>query len=102
MEDLFVSITALLCIAFLLGILTKNVPRSKGINIPNHILYLLCVVATHFFAPEAIHLAFFTHTGVNVIAAVVPIYQSIKAIVSIDDSDDVVWLQFWLISGRLH
>ncbi len=101
MEDSFVSITALSCIALLLGILTK-VPRSKGINIPNHISYLLCVVATHFLAPEAIHLAFFTHTGVNVIAAIIPIYQSIKAIVSIDDSDDVAWLQFWLISGRLH
>lgn len=78
----------------------KKVPRTKGVNVVNHIIYFTLVALTLGFAPESIQDALFSQIGVLVIGTVVPVYESIKAVVSIDDVDDVAWLQFWIVSGE--
>ena len=118
-EDLIVLCVAAIGLIFLSLILSKA-PRTKGIKIEAHIIYLALVVIILWLCPEFIQKSLFSHLGVVIVGTFMPIYESIKAVVSIDvliDDDDVDdddnnkrvddtdWLEFWIISGmciKLH
>lgn len=100
MEDLSIYSTVILGLAALL-IIFKKVPRTKGVKVENHFIYVIFVSVTLYFCPDFIQNALFSPEGVVIVGTILPIYESIKAVVSIDDLDDVAWLQFWLISGEV-
>jgi hypothetical protein len=97
--DIFTIGTALVSLAALIIIL-KKVRRSKGEKVANHAVYAVFAGLTLFFCPEFIQNALFSPIGVIIVGTIIPIYESIKAVVSIDELDDVAWLQFWVISGE--
>lgn len=97
-ELLTIGSTAISGLAILLFLL-KKVPRTKGENIVSHIVYLVVTAVTLFFCPEFIQNVLFSQGGVVVVGTIIPIYESIIAVVSIDEADDVAWLQFWIVSG---
>ena len=76
-----------------------NNSNNNNIHIIHHIIFIILAACIIFFVPEYIHDVIFTQVGVVVVAFVIPIYESIKAITSINDGDDEVWLQYWIISG---
>lgn len=82
-----------------LVIILKKVPRSNGDNVVSHVAFLALAAVTLFFCPEYIQNVLFSQGGVVIVGTIIPIYESIIAVVSIDELDDVAWLQFWLISG---
>ena len=98
MEELIVS-AAVIGSGIALVLAIKTFPRTKGKRIEYHIAYFVSCALILFFVPDFVQNVFFSHAGVLVLGTIIPIYQSIKAIVSIDKDDDVAWLQFWLASG---
>lgn len=97
-ELLTIITTAISGLAILLFIL-KKIPRNKGSNKINHILYIAICGITLLLCPEFIQNVLFSQGGVVVVGTIIPIYESILAVVSIDEADDVAWLQFWIVSG---
>ncbi len=98
-EDVLIFGTIFVVLAVLLIVL-KKVPRTKGKNAVGHLIFLAIAGVSLYFCPEFIQHALFSQIGVIVLGVVVPITQSIKAVVSIDDEDDVAWLQYWIVSGE--
>merc|ERR1712176_1449480 len=49
--------------------------------------------------PDFIQNTLFSPTGVLIIGTLVPIYESIRAVCTIEASDDEEWLQYWLASA---
>lgn len=107
MEELIAASVSLIGIIGIM-VLIKTVPRTGGKNPMFHVGFLVfCVIVIGLF-PEPIHDIIFTPGGVLVVGTLIPLYESIKAVVSIDDdgdgeskgdSDDTTWLQFWVASG---
>jgi len=97
-DNLILYGTTLIGLAILVTIL-KKVPRTKGKNVANHLIYLLFAALVLYFCPEYIQNVLFSPLGVVVIGSVIPIHESIRAVVSIDEVDDIAWLQFWIVSG---
>lgn len=75
------------------------VPRTKGKNPLYHGLFLAGVVALLLLVPEWVQDELFSPGGVLLIGTLVPIYETVCAVVSIDAADDAAWLQFWVTSG---
>jgi len=101
MEEAVPYIVAIVLICALVFVVEK-VPRTKGTDskkIQYHIAFLALALLFVFVVPESIQILFFCPAGVLLIGTLIPIYESIKAIVSIDEEDDVAWLQFWVTSG---
>lgn len=75
------------------------VPRTKGKNPIYHGLYLVAVVLLLMFVPDWVQDELFSPGGVLLIGTLVPIYETVVAVCSIDKADDSAWLQFWVASG---
>jgi hypothetical protein len=80
-------------------LIVNKAPRTKGIRIEYHIGFFVASSLFLLFIPEYFQSILFCPAGVLVIGTLIPIYESIKAAVSIDREDYVAWLQFWLASG---
>ena len=91
------GITLAASITFFLTL--RKVPRTKGTNLKNHVIFVLVSSITLYFLPEFIQTLFFSKGGVLIIGTIFPIFESIRAVVSIGKEDDVAWVQFWLASG---
>lgn len=102
MEEFVPYVVAAVLICTLVLVVEK-VPRSNGTNkkIEYHIAFLALALLVIFLVPESIQTLLFCPAGVLLIGTLIPIYESIKAIVSIDEEDDVAWLQFWVTSGEI-
>ena len=77
-----------------------NYPRSQGKNIKSHIAFFMVAAAVLFFVPDYIQNVIFSQGGVLVIGTIVPIYESIRAVCTIEEADDTAWLQYWISSGK--
>ena len=99
-EKLLIYFLSLLLLILLTPLLHK-LPRTKGRHLSFHLAYLLAVRLTLHFLPESIQTELFSPGGVVLLGTVLPIYHSIVAICTIDNSDDTSWLQFWITSGSL-
>ena len=91
---------AIVCTVVLSFVLRK-VPRVGKPPIWIHLLYLAGVAATVVFLPAWIQHEIFSPGGVLVVGTVLPVYNSIVAVCSVDSLDDRVWLQFWMTWGSL-
>jgi len=84
---------------FALTKILKNVHRTKGKDWRYHICYILAAIGGVLCMPEYVEDVIFSPAGVLVIGTIIPIYESIRAVCSIEESDDREWLQYWLASG---
>jgi len=88
----------------ILGLLTlfltlRKVPRTKGKNLQYQAGYLVFASVIVCFTPEYIDDFVFSPGGVLVIGTLIPVYESIRAVCTIEEGDDIEWLQYWLASG---
>jgi hypothetical protein len=79
----------------------SKLPRNRGKNVIFHAVYVGAAVATLILLPEAIQKEIFSPGGVVVVGTLLPIYESIRAICTPGETDDTIWLQFWIASGAL-
>jgi TB2/DP1, HVA22 family len=90
---------AIACVLAVTPFLHK-IPRRFGRSPFVHVAYILVAGLCLYLVPDWIQHEIFSPGGVLVIGTVVPIYESILAVCSIDSTDDdKAWLQFWIASG---
>jgi hypothetical protein len=89
---------ALAAVVALAPILDKF-PRTRGKNLVNQGIFLVCAILSIAFIPDYIQHEIFSPGGVVVVGTVVPVYSSICAVCSIGTEDDHVWLQYWIANG---
>lgn len=85
--------------AGLIVLASRGVKRSDGKNFIAHVIYLGIAVALFFLLPNEAKGALFTSFSVVIVGTLYPIYESIKAVCTIDESDDTTWLTYWIAQG---
>ena len=101
MEDMSDSITNMIVVVVstcyslctLMMILRKS-KRTKGKGLRYYVGFILAAGVVALFIPEYVEDIIFSSGGVLVIGTLTPIYESIRAEYTIDESDDREWLQY--------
>jgi len=76
-------------------------PRSRGRNIVYHISFVAVAIASITIVPESIQGVIFSPGGVLLVGTMIPVYESIVAVCTFGEADDVEWLQFWVVNASL-
>jgi hypothetical protein len=79
--------------------LLHRIPRTRGRNPIFHALFFAGVFVVLKVVPDWVHDEIFSPGGVLVLGTVIPVYESVVAVCSVDTIDDTVWLQYWIASG---
>lgn len=97
--EIFLSIVVVLIVVGLIALSTMNRPRSRGKNLFYHLIYggvtLACFVGLSIDTKDAM----FSPFAIVVIGTIYPVYESIKAVCTIEDGDDTTWLTYWIAQG---
>eukprot|EP00586_Coscinodiscus_wailesii_P015708 CAMPEP_0172498272 /NCGR_PEP_ID=MMETSP1066-20121228/111466_1 /TAXON_ID=671091 /ORGANISM="Coscinodiscus wailesii, Strain CCMP2513" /LENGTH=323 /DNA_ID=CAMNT_0013271489 /DNA_START=178 /DNA_END=1149 /DNA_ORIENTATION=- len=62
---------------------------------------MVSITITIFGIPDPVHSSIFSPLGVTIIGTIFPLYESIRAICSPEESDDKAWLQYWLAQSAI-
>mmetsp|Transcript_12466 Transcript_12466/g.15797 ORF Transcript_12466/g.15797 Transcript_12466/m.15797 type:complete len:342 (-) Transcript_12466:535-1560(-) len=92
------AVVGVLITAGLIVLATRGMKRSEGKNIIAHVIYVAITVAL-FFLPLEAKDALFTPFSVVVVGTAYPIYESLRAVCTIDEADDTTWLTYWIAQG---
>jgi hypothetical protein len=85
-------------LVFLLAPLVHKIPRSGGTNIIYHILYTIVVIISLWLVPEWIQNECFSPGGVVVLMNVVPLYDSVAALCTVEGTHNRAIIQYWVVS----
>jgi len=99
-DKLLVYSASILLLVLAVPLLSK-LSRSRGKKPLFHIAFLVAAISSLILLPGGIQDEIFSTGGVVVVGTILPIYESVRAICSVGDADDTVWLQFWIASGVL-
>lgn len=99
-EDLIALISVLLGIV-LIAVASQNIERTKGKVIKYHVMYAAIPLAGVFLAPFYVKSLLFSPLSVVVVGTAYPIYESMKAVCTIEEGDDTVWLTYWVVQGAI-
>ncbi len=72
--------------------------RTRGKNLKNHAIFA-ATAALSFLLPMGVKQELFNSLTVVVAGTVYPIYESLRAICTIETIDDTLWLSYWIIHG---
>lgn len=97
-QDLAAVIGLLVGVGLIL-VASRGAKRSEGKNIIAHVIYLGISLAIFFLVPVDTKELFFTPFSVVVVGSLYPIYESIKAVCTIEETDDTTWLTYWIAQG---
>mmetsp|Transcript_9042 Transcript_9042/g.9924 ORF Transcript_9042/g.9924 Transcript_9042/m.9924 type:complete len:341 (+) Transcript_9042:83-1105(+) len=78
---------------------TRSLTRSKGKNIINHVIYAALVLLVVFGLSVDAKEVIFTPLSVIMVGTVYPIYESLRAVCTIEETDDTTWLSYWIAQG---
>ena len=95
---IFVGIVLLL---FSVLLAVKKVPRNGGRNIWYQLAYFALVGAIVASVPHEYALDMFNPVSIILICTIFPLYESIRAICTVESDDDTSWLQYWIAQGIL-
>jgi hypothetical protein len=82
----------------LLAIYAKDAPRTQGKNLTFH-AYVIVIFVASMLLPLEVKEALFTPLNVLIVAEIYPIYESIRAVCTIEETDDSTWLMYWIAQG---
>jgi len=85
----------------LIGVASRNIERTKGRVIKYHVMYAAVPLAGVFLTPLYIKSLLFSPLSVVVVGTAYPIYESMKAVCTIEEGDDTVWLTYWVVQGAI-
>ena len=94
-----IGLVALVLLLVLVYFASQRFTRSKGRNPTYHAIYVGVVVASFFLLPMVVKETLFTPLTVVVAGTVYPIYESLRAVCTIETGDDTVWLSYWIAQG---
>lgn len=97
-EETTMTIGFLLFVLLLIPIFNRF-PRTRGKNVVSHAVFVGTMAALLMLLPNVIRNVVFSVEGILIIGTIIPIYQSIQAVCSIDQSDDTEWLLYWIAYG---
>lgn len=83
----------------LIVLATRRIPRSNGKNVFAHLVYLALALGFFFLLPLDVKSTLFSPLAVIVVGTVYPVYESIRAVCTIDEADDTTWLSYWIAQG---
>ncbi|KAI2507154.1 hypothetical protein MHU86_7220 [Fragilaria crotonensis] len=89
---------SLLAVLLLIPILSR-VKRSRGRNVLHHGIFIISASALLLLLPDTIQDICFSQAGVLIVGSIIPVYQSIVAVCTFGESDDIEWLQYWIVSS---
>lgn len=99
-DKIIIYVVSIALLVAFVPILSK-LPRTKGKNVICHAVYLGVMAATLFLLPEFIQDEIFSPGGIVIVGTLLPVYESIRAACTPSESDDRIWLQYWIASGIL-
>lgn len=97
-QDLAI-LTGIAFAAGLIFIATRKSVRSKGKNVVAHGIYAAVIVASFFLFPGDAKEVVFSNLAVVVVGTVLPVYESLRAVCTIEGADDTTWLTYWIAQG---
>ena len=78
-----------------------TVHKTRGNKWTPHAIYFGVALATILLLPASIATVVFSALTVTLVATALPIYESIRAVCTIEENDDRAWLLYWLLGGVL-
>lgn len=66
-----------------------------------HGIFVGVAIVSVTLVPESIQDFLFSEGGVLVVGTMIPIYESIVAVCTFGETDDIEWLQYWIVSATL-
>jgi len=88
--------------AYAIVISLLRFPRTKGIVLENHLYFLGIAAILFFFTPLNIAEGLFSKLSIAVIGSALPIYHSIRAVATPEQTDDKIWLTYWIAHGSMQ
>ena len=82
--------------AGMVALASRSPTRSKGKNFVGHIAIVGGALACIFLLPEGVKETIFTPLTVSIIGTAFPIYESIRAVCTVEATDDTTWLSYWI------
>mmetsp|Transcript_9523 Transcript_9523/g.15848 ORF Transcript_9523/g.15848 Transcript_9523/m.15848 type:complete len:361 (+) Transcript_9523:132-1214(+) len=79
--------------------LLSRVKRTRGTKLLYHVIYVVVATILLVLVPESFQDIVFSESGVLVLGTFIPIYESIVAVCTFGESDDLEWLQFWVVNA---
>mmetsp|Transcript_57269 Transcript_57269/g.121541 ORF Transcript_57269/g.121541 Transcript_57269/m.121541 type:complete len:433 (+) Transcript_57269:62-1360(+) len=100
-EKLTIYAASLIAVVIVTPFIARLEPERSHKNLQNHAKFAAFAVVALLLLPRSVQDEIFSRGGVVVVGTMVPIYESILAVCTIDEADDVSWLQYWITSGTL-
>lgn len=97
--DFSLGLVGLLIAGGLIFLSSKNTPRSRGKNLFYHLIYGGVTLACFLVLPMDIKDALFTPLVIVVVGTIYPVYESVVAVCTVEDTDDTTWLTYWIAQG---
>jgi len=101
MVDFFAHLAGIVSLGIflvLVAVASRGIERTKGRNVMYHGIYVVFPIIG-FFLPMGIKEVLFTGLSVAVAGSVIPIYESIRAVCTVEQEDDTIWLTYWVVQG---
>lgn len=96
-EKLLLYLVLVVLVILLVPMLSRF-PR-RGRSSLWHLGYVAAIPTALVLLPEWIQTEIFSPGGVLVIGTVLPVYETIVAVCTIEEHDDKAWLQYWITAG---
>ena len=96
-----IGLVAVLLFILLVYAASKRITRTKGRNVTYHAIYGAITVVSFILIPMEIKDIIFTPLSVVVVGTAYPIYESLRAVCTIEEGDDTVWLSYWIAQGLI-
>lgn len=94
--EVTVTIIASVIAMGMLVLASHRVERTKGKILKYHLFYVVLALSAVFLVPGEANAALFSPLSVVIVAAVFPIFESIRAVCTPDSEDDKNWLCYWI------
>jgi hypothetical protein len=95
MQDV-VGMVSVALLVLLVYVASQRLERTRGKNATYHIIYGAAVVVSFVLLPMVAKETLFTPLSVVVAGTIYPIYESLRAVCTIESTDDTVWLSYWI------
>ncbi len=96
-----VVIVSLVLLLVLIYFASQRFTRTKGRDPTYHVIYAAITIASFLLLPLEAKDTIFTPLTVIISGTVFPIYESIRAVCTIETGDDTVWLTYWVVQGAV-
>jgi receptor expression-enhancing protein 5/6 len=100
LQDL-VGLLAILSIVGIIMISSRAPKRTRGREVKYQTMFAVPALVFFFLIPFWLKEILFTPLSVVIAGSVFPIYESLRAVCTIETTDDTAWLTYWIAQGTI-